>query len=535
MKFKWKKEYIQIAILAFLVIAASLLFYTGIFKMGSMFEAIGGFLRILAPVLYGVVLAYILNPMVRFFESKIFLPVFERKKALSKKKKKIIRYAAVIFALGTFIYIIYALIMMILPELIRSIINIVNSFPTYVDVVQEKIIEFSERTQNLDPALADQFEQYAVTLQDFLTNNVLPEMQSILKNFSAGVFDVITFLKNFVIGAIISIYVMADKENFIAKSKMIVCALFPTNRANALIRVMRLTNRAFSGFIIGKIIDSAIIGVICYVIISLMHIPYAILISVIIGVTNIIPFFGPWLGAIPSTLLILLINPIQALYFVIFILLLQQFDGNILGPKILGGSTGLSSFMVVVAILVGGGLWGVPGMVVGVPIAAILYAIIWGFIARSLDRKELPVNESDYMYLDRIDNRTGNPIHYKDEKRSGQSSFNMNPNDDAIDYNVIEVEEIFTEMGNPEYIPPEERFKDKDELIKGTQEQESITILNFIPRTIKSILGIFEWLKKYYQPVISFFSKYFSVISKWFINQWKELKELIDKYIGKGN
>mgnify|MGYP000287864072 CR=1 FL=1 len=174
--------------------------------------------------------------------------------------------------------------------------------------------------------------------------------------------DLLVFLKNFLIGAIVSLYILADKEGFIAKAKMAVYAALPTKWATFLVHSMRFTHKTFGGFISGKILDSAIIGVLCYVGTSIIGTPYAILVSVIVGVTNVIPFFGPYLGAVPCILLILLVDPIQSLYFLIFILILQQFDGNILGPKILGESTGLSSFMVIVAIMVGGGLFGVPGM-----------------------------------------------------------------------------------------------------------------------------------------------------------------------------
>ena len=180
---------------------------------------------------------------------------------------------------------------------------------------------------------------------------------------------------------------------------MMVYAILPHKWANMLIRVMRFTDKTFGGFIYGKLLDSAIIGVLCYFGMLLLDLPYPILISVIIGVTNVIPFFGPYIGAIPCILLILVVDPIKGLYFAIFILLLQQFDGNILGPKILGESTGLSSFMVIVAIMIGGGLFGVPGMIAGVPVFAVLYALIWRLINHSLNDKKNAGRRGDiYKY-----------------------------------------------------------------------------------------------------------------------------------------
>jgi predicted PurR-regulated permease PerM len=193
---------------------------------------------------------------------------------------------------------------------------------------------------------------YSAQAQDYLTTTILPQLQAMLKNISAGVFDLLIFLKNFLIGAIVSIYLMVDKEEFVAKSKMLTFVILPNRWANFLIHAMRFTSKTFGGFISGKLLDSAIIGVLCYIGTIILGTPYALLVSVIIGVTNIIPFFGPYLGAIPSIFLILLSDPIQSLYFAIFVLILQQFDGNILGPKIIGESTGLSSFLVIVSILV---------------------------------------------------------------------------------------------------------------------------------------------------------------------------------------
>ena len=256
--------------------------------------------------------------------------------------------------------VIYALVMMILPQLIRSIMNIIYSFPHYVSVVENWLNSVVEKGWKLNPDMISQINQYSSRLQEYLTNTILPQMQFMMKNISASFLDLLVFLKNFLIGAIVSLYILADKEGFVAKAKMAVYAVLPTKWATFLVHSMRFTHKTFGGFISGKILIPQL-SVYC---VMLEHrssgTPYAILVSVIVGVTNVIPFFGPYLGAVPCILLILLVDPIQSLYFLIFILILQQFDGNILGPKILGESTGLSSFMVIVAIMVGGGLFGVP-------------------------------------------------------------------------------------------------------------------------------------------------------------------------------
>lgn len=411
MKYRWENKYLHWGVTAFCVIAASLLFYYGIFHMSSLISGIRTFFSIMAPIIYGVIIAYVLSPLVTFLENSVIFPFLEkREKALTKRGRRIVRWICVILSLCFLLVIIYALIMMILPQLIRSIMNIIYSFPSYARSVETWMNTIVEKGWNLDAEMIDMLNQYSTKAQEYLYTNLLPQMQEMLKNISAGVFDILIFLKNFLIGAIVSIYVLADKEIFVAKSKMVAYAVLPSKVANTLIHAMRFTNRTFGGFISGKILDSAIIGVLCYIGSAIMDMPYSILISVVIGVTNIIPFFGPYLGAIPCILLILLVDPLKGLYFAIFILVLQQFDGNILGPKILGDSTGLSSFMVIVAIMVGGGLFGIAGMLIGVPVCAVIYAAVWKIFGHSLEEKELPSDVKEYYNIDCFDTETKDSV-----------------------------------------------------------------------------------------------------------------------------
>lgn len=422
MKFRWENRYFHIGLTAFLVIAASMLFYYGIFHMDTLIGGIRTFLSIMAPIVYGLAIAYVLNPVVNFLESYVTLPILARRNVnLEKRGKKIVRWACVLISLILLLFFIYALIMMILPQLIRSVMSIIYAFPTYVEVVENWLNSIVEKGWDMDMEMIDMINQYSSEAQDYLTNNILPQMQAVLKNISDGVFDVLNVLKNFLIGAIVSVYVLADKEIFIARSKMIVYALFSHSTANNIIHSMRFTHQTFGGFINGKILDSAIIGVLCYVGVTILDMPYTILISVIIGVTNVIPFFGPYVGAVPCTLLILLVNPVQGVYFALFILVLQQFDGNILGPKILGDSTGLSSFMVIVAIMIGGGLFGVVGMIVGVPLCAVIYAAAWNLIGHFLRDKQMPDDTSDYLNIDCIDEESGMIVPLQEKKKTRTS------------------------------------------------------------------------------------------------------------------
>ena len=416
MKLRWDNQHVRWGVTAFLVIAASMLFYYGVFHMKTLLTGIKTFLGILTPIVYGVVIAFLLTPILNFLEKKIIYPFLAKKEiSVGKKGQKAIRWACVLLCMFLFLAIIYALLMMILPELIRSIMGLIYSFPTYVKVIQKWLQSFIEKW-NLNSDAVNTLDQYIVTAQDYLTTNILPQMQEMLKNISAGVFELINFLKNFLIGAVVSLYLMADKEGFTAKAKMLTYAVFNTQHANFIIHSMRFTNRTFIGFFTGKILDSAIIGVLCYIGMNFLNMPYTLLISVIVGVTNVIPFFGPYLGAIPSIFLILLVDPIQAIYFAIFVLVLQQFDGNILGPKILGDSTGLSSFLVIVAILIGGGIFGIPGMIIGVPVFAVLYAALDRLVHMSLVYKKVPDKEQTYVNIDCLDPATNEPILFPAEE-----------------------------------------------------------------------------------------------------------------------
>lgn len=398
MKFRWDNKYLYWGVTAFLVIAASMLFYFGIFRMGMLIGGIGKILRILMPIIYGAAIAYLLNPILKFYEGSIVYPILKKKNVkITKAKTKIVRYTGVLSAIAVMMLIVYTLISMVLPEIIKSIVNIINNFPRYVDSVTIWIERVLENNADINALVIETIDRYSVRAENFLTQDILPQLQNILRQFSSGVWEVITFLKNILIGIIVSVYILADKEGFKGKMKMAIYAILPKSRAAKFIANLRFTDKTFGGFISGKLLDSLIIGILCYIGASVLKFPYAVLVSVIVGVTNVIPFFGPYLGAVPSAFLILLVSPIKCLYFIIFIVVLQQFDGNILGPKILGDSTGLSSFMVILAILIGGGLFGIFGMFVGVPVCAVIYAVCWRWIEKALNRKNMPTELDKYQ------------------------------------------------------------------------------------------------------------------------------------------
>ena len=226
---------------------------------------------------------------------------------------------------------------------------------------------------------------------------MLPQTKEILGSLTSGIFAVLRVTMNLVIGFIVAAYVLAEKEHFFGQGRKIVFALFSEKAGKSIIEKSRKCNEIFGGFVIGKIIDSLIIGVLTFILLSIFNMPYTMLVSIIVCVTNVIPFFGPFIGAIPSFFLILLIDPIKALWFLLIIFLIQQLDGNIIGPKILGNSTGLSAFWVMFAILIAGGLFGFAGMLFGVPVFAIIYYLLSEWIRGKLKKKNLPLETENYM------------------------------------------------------------------------------------------------------------------------------------------
>ena len=251
-------------------------------------------------------------------------------------------------------------------------------------------------------------------------NDLLPKSNTYLTSITTGLINVFKVLLNIIVGLIVSVYLLFSKETFIGQFKKLNYALFKPKKANIVIQTARKSNEIFGGFISGKILDSMIIGIICYIVLLIMKMPYPVLVSVIVGVTNIIPFFGPFIGAVPSFIIIVLANPIQGLYFLIFVVILQQVDGNIIGPNILGDSTGLSPFWVIFAIMVGGGLFGFAGMLLGVPTFAVIYYIMQEILRYFLRKRDLPQDSSQYIELEKINVATNQPQYFQKEKETNE-------------------------------------------------------------------------------------------------------------------
>ena len=399
-------HYLMWGVTAFLVIAASVLFCFLIFKFKSITDMVTKLVHILRPIIYGLVLAYLMNPVVNWIELSGLRPLWKKLGKNAAKDKKLHRGISIGLTIILLILLIYLFFSNIIPQLVQSIQTIATQFPTYTKNIEEYIDKLFTRNPQLRTTVNTLLNNYNTELETILNDKIMPYVnQAVAKlsgNILSSLVSVLSTLWNLIIGLIISIYLLASKESFAGQSKKTIYAIFYKDRANRVIQNIRFINHTFGDYIRGKLIDSLIIGLLCFIGMTCLAMPYTLLVSVIVGVTNIIPFFGPYLGAIPSAMLILMVDPKKALIFVIFILILQQFDGNFLGPKILGESTGLSGFWILFSITLLGGYWGVLGMAIGVPVFAIIYAVVRALIEKSLKKKGLSTETEDYTNLSEI-------------------------------------------------------------------------------------------------------------------------------------
>ncbi|MCH5273672.1 MAG: AI-2E family transporter [Lachnospiraceae bacterium] len=371
---------------------------------------------ILLPVIIGAIISYLLNPIVNFIE-RLLKRLFLRMKLSHRKAGNLSLGIAIFTSLALLFVLVYSIISLILPELYRNVSNFVSNFESYTDTVSNWFSNLDILKNN--PALSNNLEQLldkmTTSIEDWVSTALLGSLSGILSGLTFGIIGVFNTIIDIVVGLIVSVYILYSKRKYTGMAKKLTYAVFKPKIANTILSLAAESNKIFSGFISGKLLDSLIIGMICFIALSLFHMPYVLLISVIIGVTNIIPFFGPFIGAIPSAVLVLLSNPSnpkQAILFAVFILCLQQFDGNILGPKILGDSTGLSALMVVVAILIGGGFFGFMGMFLGVPVFAVINYLLGCLIHYLLKKKGLPTETISFLDLTSINEESGE-MHYR--------------------------------------------------------------------------------------------------------------------------
>lgn len=394
-------KYIKTGLMIFTVITAAILVFFFLFKITTIMQFLGKVIKILSPVIIGIVLAYLLNPIVNGIEIA-FMGLFSHFKMSMRTRKKLSKGIAITISMIVFIALVAVLLWFVIPELYDSILKLADNLKNYINVIYDYINRLFERTPEIQEKVDDILNSMTSSISNWFNVELLGGVQAIFEKAYSGIVGVLKSLINIFLGLCVAVYLLASKNSFLGQIKKLLYSKFKKENVNLILAVSRQVDSIFGGFISGKLLDSLIIGILCFVGVSIFGMPYPILLSVVIGVTNIIPIFGPWIGAIPCFLLVLIARPEQAIVFGIFILVLQQFDGNILGPNILGDSTGLSAFWVVVAITLGGGLFGVVGMILGVPTFATIYFLIKTYTEFRLKQKNMPVQSVSYTRIKRI-------------------------------------------------------------------------------------------------------------------------------------
>ena len=390
MKIYTNKKYQTIAVYAAVVIAVNVLLVLALDNISDILDSIYNFFDVMQPVTWGLIIAFLTNPLM--VRTSRLIEKFYKTEEKRKKSAGLTKALSVIITELLFLGIVTGIVAIVVPELIKSIMEIFDNAGSIAESIQKWINKVFRNYPALEQAATN-------WLSDFNTDvgTIYDKLKPMLENILSGAWGIVTVVKNFLLGLIVSVYMLCSKEKLLAQFKKIIIALTKKRTCEKIMAGCEQANTVFSGFITGKIIDSIIIGLICFIGLTIMSMPYATMISVIIGVTNIIPFFGPLIGAVPTGLLILLIEPKKCVIFIIFVVVLQQFDGNILGPKILGDSTGLPGFWVLISLFLFGGLFGFGGMILAVPTTALLYSFIRGSVEEKLRKKKLPTSTAYYM------------------------------------------------------------------------------------------------------------------------------------------
>lgn len=398
MKFKWDRKYLYWGVTAFCVIALSLVFFWTVTQWGTARRIVNTIIDILNPIIIGLVIAYILTPVMTFFEKKFFSKLAKKLFPCNSRNVQIFtRIAGIITVILLLIVTISVLLIIALPQIYYSIQKLVLNMQNYYDTAANWLEDIF-RTDVLEETIFAGVLSGAVDyFANWVKTGLLPQLENIIANISTGVISAIMIVFDFIIGVMVSCYILYRKEGLTARIKKLTYSLISEEqRTRSFLKAVEHIHKTFGRFFVGKLIDSLIIGLICAVFMFTARMPYPTLISVIIGITNIIPFFGPYIGAVPSAFLILLESPLQCVIFVAFIIILQTFDGNVLGPRIIGSSTGLSGFWVVFSILLFGGLFGIVGMLCGVPLFAVIYSGLSSWSAKRLKKMSLPTDTAAY-------------------------------------------------------------------------------------------------------------------------------------------
>lgn len=424
MKWKIEKKYIKVGATFLIVVLIALFFQYSLEHEAHESEKLILLETTFRPIIGGCIFAYLLNPILNFFEHYLFTPlgnIIWKSENKEKTKMKFSRTLGIICTLITFLVVVVGGLYLVIPQVYQSLVKIVSDAPDYYNSVTQWIDSLDRDKSEVSKYILMGLDRGYIQAMKYLNENILPNMDKIVVGITSGIVVGLRLLLHVILMIIISVYVMAEKELLISVVKKAVFGIFKRENANKVLRGVRYADKVFGGFINGKIIDSFIIGSICYLFMVIAGMDYAVLISIIVGITNIIPYFGPFIGAIPSALILLIVDWHQGLVFVIFILILQQIDGNIIGPLVLGDRLNLSSMWILISILIGGGLFGVPGMVLGAPCFACLYALAGTLCKAELEKKNLPTDTESYLKIESISpDGVIHEIRPKEKKDTGQ-------------------------------------------------------------------------------------------------------------------
>ena len=402
MKRLLENKHARLMFMIFIVGALLIIFNQIVGNYESFSEGVGTIKTIISPFIYGFVMAYLLSPIYNATVRglyKLLGKYFKNKQRLFSFCKLVASVVAVVCLIGA----VAGLIALIVPQVIESLTGILKSLPQRLTQLSALFNDITSKMDNkrLAMKMSEIYAQVQTNLIELAQTKLLPGMGTLVGQVSTQVILTLKTMMNVMIGVMACVYMLNSKERFQGQFKKVILATLPKEKAEAVFDFAKFTNRTFGGFINGKIIDSIIIGIICFILMKIFGFPYPILISAIIGITNVIPFFGPFIGAIPAAIIILLVSPIHALYFLVLIFILQQVDGNIIGPAILGNTTGIASFWVLFSIVIGGGLFGFIGMVLGVPVFAIIYYYFSRSINKRLEAKGLEFRTDSYEDLNK--------------------------------------------------------------------------------------------------------------------------------------
>lgn len=386
---------VQIGLTAFFVIAACIIFYYCVINIPTLIKAIGGLIGIMMPLIFGLVLAYIMHPIVNLFENKVLASV---------EKKSVRRNLSIFFTLVVVLGVLAALISVIIPQLLESIQSLIINAPTYFKDLENVIIDWLNNS-DAESSIVENYDTIVNYVINALNNVVLPMADTAIGKLSSGIFGIFSFVFNLAIGLVFAVYILANTTNFAGGLRKTLYSIFEVDKVNAFIDEVKHINKIFINFLIGKICDSSIVACVTFLFLVIFKFPYPLLIAVIIGLTDLIPYFGPYIGTVPSALLICLVSPFRAITFILFIIVLQQIDGNLITPHIQKQATGLPSFWVLFAITLFGGLFGLVGLLIGVPCFTIIYEIVTEAIDKRLKKKNLPSETEYYTMIDGLETK----------------------------------------------------------------------------------------------------------------------------------